>query len=65
MIYVREYKGLTVQIEAAWSEDNRSNLYRWRVVSSTRVINIEGKHPLRSWEACWAEACEGIDRAGF
>lgn len=62
MIYEREYKGFNIQIEGGWSEENQSNLYRWRIVSSKQAINLEGKQPFRGWEECWIDACVAIDQ---
>jgi len=61
MQYNRIYKGLNIQIEGSWSEDNQSNLYRWRVTDSQRVIPLEGKQPFRDWMEAYNDATAAID----
>lgn len=61
MIYERKHKGLTIQIEGYWSEVNDSNIYKWRVINSQRVIPLESRVPFTDWNECYRDATAAID----
>ena len=62
MRYVREYRGLDIAIEGYWSEQNASNLYRWRVESSSQVVPLESAGPVRDWHEAYYAARDAIDQ---
>lgn len=57
MTYQRDYRKMTIIVEAYWSEASQSNLYKWHILSQP----LETELTFRDFNECYYDACAVID----